>query len=111
MKIPLSDDRLHDKGDFQARFYVEKGDRIDFNALLVDCLTRHYKTKLKGAARMYLVLEGDGSFTVNGKKEVAQKYDLFILNDGDDYEYEGVMKLFEFNVPATDKSNEEKLEK
>ena len=111
MKIPLSDERLHDKGAFKARFYTEKKDRSDFNALLVDCITRHYKTRLKGAARMYLIVEGTGSFTINGKKEDADQYDLFIISDGDEYEYKGEMKLFEFNVPATDSSNEENLEK
>ena len=109
MKIPLSDDRLHDKGAFKARFYVEKKDRADFNALLVECVTGHYKTKLKNAARVYLVIEGNGTFTINGTRENAEPYDLFIISNGDIYEYHGEMKLFEFNVPATDSSNEEKI--
>ena len=33
----------------------------------------------------------------------------FIISDGDIYEYEGKMKVFEFNVPATDSDNEEKI--
>jgi len=110
MKIPLSDNRLHDEGSFKARFYCEKKDRDDFNALLVECVTGHNKTKLKAAARTYLILEGSGTFTINDNKEEANQYDLFIISDGDTYEYEGAMKLFEFNVPATDSSNEEKLD-
>ena len=110
MKISLSDTRRVDAGEFTANFYVEKEDDRGFNALLVDCLRRHYKTKLSGASRAYLVLEGNGFFMTNGKKEKANQYDFFILSDGDVYEYEGAMKLFEINVPATDSSNEEKLD-
>ncbi len=109
MKISLSDERLHDKGAFTARFYIERKERSDFNALIVDCVTSHYKTKLKGAVRIYLVIEGSGTFTINGKKEEAHRYDLFVISDGDIYEYEGQIKLFEFNIPATDSHNEEKI--
>ena len=59
---------------------------------------------------MYLVLEGKGTFTINDDTSDAEVDDLFIISDGDVYEYEGKMKLFEFNIPATDESNEEKLE-
>ena len=109
MKIPFQKTELHDKGAFKAHFYVGKKDRPDFNALLVDCVTDHYKTKLNGAARVYFVIEGSGTFTINEKTESAERYDLFIIVDGDTYAYEGSMKLFEFNVPATDGSNEEKM--
>ena len=82
---------------------------IRSGALIVECITGHYRTKIKGASRMYLILEGSGTFTINGTKETAGQYDLFIISDGDVYEYEGAMKLFECNVPATDAGNEENL--
>ena len=110
MKIPFAQTTFFVREGFNGNLYVEKKDAKGFNALLVHCLTRHYRTKLKDAMRMYLVLEGDGTFIVNGKAEEATKDDLFLISDGDTYEYEGKMKLFEFNIPATDSSNEEKLE-
>ncbi len=110
MKISLKDTRVIDVKDFVAKFYVEKKDNKGFNSLLVDCLTGHYKTLLKDARRMYLVLEGSGTFTINGDTTEAEQYDFFILESGDEYLYKGTMKLFEFNVPATDASNEEKLD-
>jgi gentisate 1,2-dioxygenase len=64
---------------------------------------------LRGAVRAYLIVEGGGTFTINGKKEYAERYDLFVVSDGDVYEYEDEMKLFEFNIPAPDSENEEKL--
>ena len=110
MKIPFSQTRSFDREAFNGNVFVEKKDEKGFNALIVHCLTRHYKTKLNGAVRMYLVLEGEGTFTINEKKESAQKDDLFVISDGDVYEYKGEMNLFEFNIPATDSSNETKLE-
>lgn len=110
MKIPLSKTTFFDREAFNGNKYVEKKDGKGFNALLVHCVTRHYKTKLKGATRMYLILEGRGTFTINDEIQSAQKDDLFIISDGDIYEYDGEMKLFEFNIPATDSSNEEKME-
>ncbi|MDE1966230.1 MAG: hypothetical protein KGI41_03250 [Patescibacteria group bacterium] len=110
MKIALNQAIFFDRGDFNGKVYVEGEDRKGFNALLVECITRHYKTRLKNAIRGYLVVEGSGTFTVNDRKEAAEPFDLFIVSDGDVYEYEGKMKLFEFNVPATDSSNEDKLD-
>lgn len=110
MKIPLSQARFFDRQAFTGNVYIGKEHGKGFNALLVDCLTRHYKTRLKGSVRAYLVLGGSGSFTINGMKEAALPYDFFLISDGDEYEYEGSLKLFEFNVPATDSSNEEKLD-
>jgi|SRR3989344_1397806 len=110
MKISSENTRFVDAKDFTANFYVEKKDGREFNALLVNCLKRHYKTKLTGATRAYIVLEGSGWFTINDRKEEAHQHDLFIVSGGDVYEYEGSMKLFEFNVPATDTTNEERLD-
>jgi mannose-6-phosphate isomerase-like protein (cupin superfamily) len=110
MKVPLSDTEVHDRGDFKAHFYVTKDDSKGFSALLVECVRRHYKTRLSRASRAYVVVEGSGTFTVNGKKESAQQYDFFFVGEGDVYEYEGKIKLLEFNFPATDASNEEKLD-
>jgi hypothetical protein len=110
MKIALNQTTFFDRGDFIGKVYIEGKDGKGFNALLVECLTRHYKTRLKNAARAYLIVEGSGTFTINNKKETAEPFDLFVISDGDEYEYEGKMKLFEFNVPATESSNEENLE-
>ena len=109
MKISLSETAFFDRGDFTGNVYVAKDEGKGFNALLVDCLKGHYKTKLKNATRVYLVLQGKGTFMINGETKEAQVHDLFLISDGDTYEYAGAMKLFEFNVPGTDSANEEKI--
>ena len=57
------------------------------------------------ATRSYLVLEGSGTFTLNGESSEVKQGDLFVIPDGGEYEYEGEMKLFEFNVPGTTSEN------
>jgi hypothetical protein len=110
MKIPFMETEFFDREAFNGNVYVKKEDEKGFSALIVHCLSRHYKTKLLSASRMYLVLEGVGTFTVNDDVQSAEKDDLFVISEGDTYEYEGEMKLFEFNIPATDRSNEERFE-
>ncbi|MBV9159153.1 MAG: hypothetical protein JO019_00985 [Candidatus Kaiserbacteria bacterium] len=110
MKISWNERKISDHGDFIANFYVKKEDGKPFNALIVDVLKGHYKARLKGAARVYLVLDGKGTFTINETVLGVEQNDLIVIQDGDAYSYEGKMRLFEFNVPATDRDNEEKLE-
>lgn len=109
MKVSSDQTSIHDKKDFIAKFYVEKRQNLGFNALLVDCLKKHYRTKLKNAIRLYFIIEGQGTFTIDGVKESAKQYDFFMIAGDQTYEYEGKMKLIEVNIPATDKSNEEKI--
>jgi hypothetical protein len=110
MKVSSSQAIIHDKGDFIAKFFIEKKDNPDFNFLLIDCLKSHYKTRLKKATRLYFVIEGNGYFIIDSIKQEANLYDLFIIKDNQTYEYRGKMKLIEINFPATDKNNEEKLD-
>ena len=110
MKISLKDTTVFDLTDFKASFYVQKSDEKGFNALLVDCVTGHYKTRLTGSVRAYFVCEGSGTVTINDEEMPVEQYDFFLIESGDTYSYKGAMKLFEFNVPGTDAANEEKLD-
>jgi mannose-6-phosphate isomerase-like protein (cupin superfamily) len=107
MKISHRDTRVDDRGDIKVNFYVEKSAGQGFTALIVDVMNGRYKTRLEGATRGYLVIEGSGRFTINGQDFTVEANDLFVINTGDEYEYTGHMKLFEFNVPTTDRSNKE----
>ena len=58
-----------------------------------------------GATRSYFVLNGSGKFILNGEEIKVAEGDLVVIPDGGIYKYSGVMKLFEFNVPATTSAN------
>ncbi len=109
-RISLDQAKHLDKDGFSVDIFVKKSDGAGYNALLVDVYGRHYKTEMKGATRNYFVVEGKGSFTLDGKTHQVKKGDFYIIPDGHNYEYEGQMKLFEFNVPGTDASNQINLD-
>lgn len=110
-KISLNKLGSVDKGEFSVQYYVTKADDLPFSALMVDVKGRHYLTKMKDASRIYLVVEGSGSFILDGEETKAEKGDLFMIKDGHKYEYTGSMKLFEINIPGTDASNQINLDK
>ncbi|HEV3245205.1 MAG TPA: hypothetical protein VG102_02525 [Candidatus Paceibacterota bacterium] len=48
--------------------------------------------------RVYFVIDGEGIFTINDVTHKVKKNDLYIIDPSSEYEYEGKMTLFEFNV-------------
>jgi len=105
LKISASDTRHFDREGFSGNHYVEANSGRPFSALTVDVHGRHPRQRMVGATRTYLVLEGTGTFTVNGTASEIKPGDMFIIPDGGEYEYQGTMRLFEFNVPSTTSTN------
>ena len=58
-----------------------------------------------GATRSYLVIDGEGTFTLNGKPLKVREGDLVVIPSDGEYSYQGEMSLFEFNVPGTTSAN------
>lgn len=110
MKISLKDTKFFDRNTFTGQRYVETKEGRGFNAILVTSIVGHEKVRLTGATRMYFIIEGTGTFTINGVEQSAEPNDFFLIESDDVYEYKGAMKMFHFNVPGTDSSNEEKLD-
>ena len=87
-----------DQAGFSGDFYVSNEDKKGFNALRVSVHGKHPKKKMIDTTRVYFVIDGEGIFTLNETRYNAQKNDLFIVEPGNEYEYEGTMNLFEFNI-------------
>lgn len=87
-----------DTDGFSGDVYVKDEDKKGFNALRVSVNGKHPLKKLDESTRVYLVISGTGTFTINGKPEEVQPDNLYVIEPGDEYEYEGQMELFEFNV-------------
>ncbi|KKW10519.1 MAG: hypothetical protein UY49_C0020G0013 [Microgenomates group bacterium GW2011_GWC1_49_7] len=109
-RIRLGEAVHFERDGFSGNIFVGTDQGSGYNALLVDVHGRHYRTGIKGATRNYLVVEGKGTFTLDGEVYQVQKDDLYVIPDGHDYEYEGEMKLFEFNIPGTTRANETNLD-
>lgn len=98
-KISLNDTIQFEREGFTGSVYIDGKNNEGFNALQIDVHGKHPKKQiLKGTTRSYYVVEGIGTFTLNGEIHKVEQGDLFVVSSGSKYEYEGSMKLFEFNV-------------
>jgi mannose-6-phosphate isomerase-like protein (cupin superfamily) len=61
---------------------------------------RHGLIRNEHADRLYLVLEGEGRFTVAGESFAVQAGEVVIVPRQTPYDYEGRMKLFLVHAPA-----------
>jgi|SRR3989344_4995787 len=109
-QISQSDTEHFDRDGFSGDVYVKPEDGLEFSALMVDVHGKHPLKRMINATRSYLVIKGNGSFTLNGKETEVKEGDLFVVPDGGEYRYQGTMKLFEFNVPGTTSNNSLTLE-
>jgi mannose-6-phosphate isomerase-like protein (cupin superfamily) len=110
-KISRTDADHFDREGFSGDIYIPKSQEMGFNALLIEVDGRHPKKRiLKGNTRAYFVVRGQGSFTLDDKTHEAKAGDLFVVETGSTYEYDGKMQLFEFNVSPDNSFGDEKLD-
>ena len=95
---------------FTAFVYNSKEDLPPLNTVLVDCHKDHEKVYVKESHRVYFVMEGSGTFTVGKEIYKVQPFDVVVIPPKVPYSYEGKMKLFEANFPATGEEDEVRVE-
>ena len=98
-----------DKEGFSGDFYVTKDDKKGFNALRVAVHGKHPRKKMIDTTRVYFVIDGEGTFTIDNTTHQIKKNDLYVIEPGSEYEYEGTMNLFEFNVSPDNSFKDEIL--
>jgi RimJ/RimL family protein N-acetyltransferase/mannose-6-phosphate isomerase-like protein (cupin superfamily) len=109
--IKPSETEYFDRGGFEGHVYVPKEAGEGFNALVIDVHGRHPEKRiLAGNTRSYFVIDGSGTFVVDGEVQEAEKGDLLVIEAGSVYQYEGSMQLFEFNVSPDNSFGDQKLE-
>lgn len=70
----------------------------------------HGKCKTRKSDRVYLVLEGEGEFIIDGKTIEVEQTDVIIVPKKTPYDYKGKMKLFLVHTPAYEPEDDVKLE-
>jgi len=109
--ISLSETEYFERDGFEGHVYVPKEAGEGFNALVIDVHGRHPEKRiLAGNTRSYFVIDGSGTFVVDGETQEAEKGDLLVIEAGSVYQYEGSMQLFEFNISPDNSFRDEKLE-
>jgi mannose-6-phosphate isomerase-like protein (cupin superfamily) len=97
--IPLASAAHFEREGFSGDVLVPKEAGVGFTALQVNVDGAHpLKQILKGNTRSYYVVDGDGAFMLDGEPQTVSKGDLVVIPAGSQYEYQGVMTLFEVNV-------------
>lgn len=95
---------------FDGHVYIEKEAALGFNALLIDVHGRHPRKRMIDTTRTYFVVDGSGTFDLNGQVTEVKKGDFVVIPAGSEYEYQGQMQLFEVNISATNTFQDERLE-
>jgi mannose-6-phosphate isomerase-like protein (cupin superfamily) len=109
-KISLEDTKNFNAGGFSGQVYIPDGSNVGYNTLLITVKGRHPKKRMIDTTRNYYVVEGHGTFILDGVSHEVKAGDLYIVAAGHDYEYQGEMKLFEFNISPDNSFKDEVLE-
>lgn len=105
-RIRRADTEEFMRGEFGGWKYIAEMGDMGFTALVAKVNGTHPSKKMEDATRVYYVIEGRGTFTVDDIVYDAVIGDMFIIPPGSSYEYQGRMDMFEFNVAAKPGSGE-----
>lgn len=109
-KISVPQEPSFARPGFDGRFLVPSEAQAGFNALLVNVHGEHPPKRMLGTTtRVYHVMEGTGTFVLNGETHEVKQGDTFIIPPDNEYSYQGTMKLFEFNVDPSNGFTDQKL--
>ena len=95
----IKDTEHFDREGFSGDVYMVDKEPTDFGALRVTAHGHHKRKKVTDGIRVYFVIDGHGTFTIDDTTYDVYKDDLYVIKPGSEYEYEGTMNLFEINIP------------
>jgi len=96
----------------KGKAYNSEADFKNASAAYFEVTSSHGKTKTSKSDRVYLVLEGEGTFTINTEVIPVEKMDVIIIPKDTPYDYQTkgeMMKLFLVHTPAYSPEAEVKL--
>lgn len=109
--IPLDQATHFERDGFTGDILVPKEAALGFMALQVNVDGEHpLKRMLRGTTRTYYVVDGSGTFTLNGEEVSVDKGGMVVIQPGNEYSYKGTMTLFEVNVSPNNSFKDRKVE-
>jgi mannose-6-phosphate isomerase-like protein (cupin superfamily) len=99
-KYSLPENKSFETDDILGFAYSNAGDNPNIEAMHIIADGHSGKATTGDYDRVYLVLVGEGEFTVTGETFSVTKDDVVVLPKNTNYEYRGSMELFEVNAPA-----------
>ncbi len=105
-RIRFDETESFERPGFNGHIYFGDNEGAGFGALEVRVHDSHPEKTVEVETRMYRVEEGNGTFIINGTSYDAKPGDVFLIRRHSTYSYkahDGMMKLFEINIPYTEK--------
>jgi mannose-6-phosphate isomerase-like protein (cupin superfamily) len=82
----------------------------DFSAAVIDIDGKHGKIKCPSEDRVYFILEGEGTFIIDGKEERVSKDDVILVPKNTPYDIAGTMRFFLLCTPEFRSEHDVSLE-
>lgn len=103
--------RTFERPGFVGGIIIERDDARGFDALTVDVASGHPAKQMGGdTTRVYHVIEGEGTFVLDGIAQAVKGGDTVVLPPGSTYSYDGPdMRLFEFNISPSNTFSDRQL--
>ena len=101
-KIDIEDAQRFERDGFTGFIHMDLKEVLRFSCLTRDVNGEHPTKRMLEGTRSYYVAEGQGTFTLGDEVHHVQSGNLFVIPSGGVYSYEGVMTLFEFNIPSAE---------
>lgn len=110
MKFSLKDAKPFSVEEIKGFEYNTKQDFANASVVFAKVKGRHGKIKNVKSDRVYIVVDGEGKFVIDGKETEVKKNDVVIVPKNSPYDYQGNMKIFPVDCPAFEKDADMKLE-
>lgn len=114
MKYRLEDATAFSWDGLKGRSYSATEDFAGASGALFEVTGSHGRVKTTHSDRVYLILDGEGEFDVNGEIFSVVKTDMVIVPKNTPYDYKAmngsILKMFLVHTPAFDPSKEVRLE-
>lgn len=113
MKFKLENATEFGWGDLKGKAYSSAEDFEGASGALFEVTGSHGRVKTTYSDRVYIVLEGEGEFDVNGEILTVEKTDMIIIPKNTPYDYKAVndttLKMFLVHTPAFNPEKEIKM--
>lgn len=107
MKFTLNDSKSFEKHGIKLNVYASEKEMPEANTCLVECKEGHFQEFYdKKSTYLYYILEGKGTFYLNGKPIEAKSTDLIVAKPNTKIYYLGKMKMLLTVTPAWKEENE-----
>ncbi len=111
MKFQLQNASEFGRDELKVKAYNSRNEFPHLSASMLEINGRHGRSQSLLSDRLYLILEGKGTFTVGDDTVQVAPFDVIIVPRGATYDCEGTLRIFMVHAPAYDGQFDVKLKR